>query len=490
MADADRIAAALRYQQEMDAAQRPATMNPNIAAQGATGRALVAPPTSVMDERYPAWKKSQDDAENLINAADMIGAAIPLAGPAVKGAVALGRYAGPELARGLEQHMVRMGGIMPLDVYHGTPHRFPPTAKNPLGEFDASKIGTGEGAQVYGHGLYLAENPAVAKEYQRALSDNLVSAESAAKSYLDDAGGDISKAVVQMADHARGGFGYSATQMQNMRAGLDLLKRNADLSKAKVPGSFYKVDLPDEQIAKMLDWDKPLSQQAGIAPMLDALQTSSELPRGFGQAIAAARARPHFDGNDLFAELVKVMPNAQASEVMKRAGIPGIRYLDQGSRTGGGTSNFVVFDPKHMNILERDGVTAESLRKVAGQQMTEPTNYLSAESIVSPHGVRDTEKLLSLTKSMKDSGWQGRPILTYDVGRGEEALTGSHRIEAAKKANIEVPIYRIENAGDYVDKNGKSILDLGFMELNDQIKWLNKFGDKNAAKLLRQEPEF
>jgi len=34
MAEADRIAAALRYQQELDAAQRPATMNPNIAAQG------------------------------------------------------------------------------------------------------------------------------------------------------------------------------------------------------------------------------------------------------------------------------------------------------------------------------------------------------------------------------------------------------------------------------------------------------------------------
>ncbi len=112
MAEAPRIAAALRYQQEMDAAQRPATMNPNIAAQGATGRALVAPPTSVMDERYPAWKKSQDDAENLMNATEMIGAAIPLAGPAVKGAAALSRYAGPELARGLENYMGRTGMML------------------------------------------------------------------------------------------------------------------------------------------------------------------------------------------------------------------------------------------------------------------------------------------------------------------------------------------------------------------------------------------
>ena len=44
-----------------------------------------------------------------------------------------------------------------------------------------------------------------------------------------------------------------------------------------------------------------------------------------------------------------------ASKTLSEYGIPGIRYLDQGSRTGGaGTSNFVVFDPKHMNIIGRE----------------------------------------------------------------------------------------------------------------------------------------
>ena len=119
-----------------------------------------------------------------------------------------------------------------------------------------------------------------------------------------------------------------------------------------------------------------------------------------------------------------------------------------------------------------------------------PTEYKSAMSIEPPHNVRDNKKLLSLTESMKNTGWQGRPILTYDVGRGNEALTGSHRIKAAREANIEVPIYEIKNVGNYVDANGKSIHDVGFMELNEQVKWLNKFGDKNAAKLLKQEPEF
>lgn len=119
-----------------------------------------------------------------------------------------------------------------------------------------------------------------------------------------------------------------------------------------------------------------------------------------------------------------------------------------------------------------------------------PLEYKSAMSIEPPHNVRDNKKLLSLIESMKNTGWQGRPILTYDVGRGNEALTGSHRIKAAREANIEVPIYEIKNVGNYVDANGKSIHDVGFMELDEQVKWLNKFGDKNAAKLLKQEPEF
>ena len=48
-----------------------------------------------------------------------------------------------------------------IPVYHGTPHSFD--------KFDMSKIGTGEGAQAYGHGLYFAESPAVAKDYKTKL---------------------------------------------------------------------------------------------------------------------------------------------------------------------------------------------------------------------------------------------------------------------------------------------------------------------------------
>ena len=53
-------------------------------------------------------------------------------------------------------------------VWHGSPHKFD--------AFDASKIGTGEGAQAYGHGLYLADAQDVAQQYQRNLSGRVKSA--------------------------------------------------------------------------------------------------------------------------------------------------------------------------------------------------------------------------------------------------------------------------------------------------------------------------
>ncbi len=53
-----------------------------------------------------------------------------------------------------------------LDVYHGTPHEFD--------RFDYSKIGTGEGNQAYGHGIYFAEDSNIADWYVSQLSNPII----------------------------------------------------------------------------------------------------------------------------------------------------------------------------------------------------------------------------------------------------------------------------------------------------------------------------
>ena len=106
-------------------------------------------------------------------------------------------------------------------------------------------------------------------------------------------------------------------------------------------GMFYEIDLPDEQIARMLDFDKPLMQQ------------SKEI-----QALAKQYGLTDADhmGGDLIAAMDAKRP--AGAELMRQAGVPGIRYLDQGSRgTGEGTSNFVVFPGGEdlLTILKRNG---------------------------------------------------------------------------------------------------------------------------------------
>ena len=221
-------------------------------------------------------------------------------------------------------------------VYHGSPHKFD--------VFDVSKIGTGEGAQAYGHGLYFAENPSVAKQYADEVKDmGSVARLNAEMSVL---------AKIMNKDEIPGAYRKYRTS-----AGENAAKRYDELMAAResvrtTPGSFYKVDLPDEHIAKMLDWDKPLSEQpenvkkafaaAGIKG--DQMLTSGQ--KAYNDFAYSLKTSPEMSGPQV---------EKMAAQKLRELGIPGIRYLDGGSRTGGaGTSNFVVFDDKIPKIIERE----------------------------------------------------------------------------------------------------------------------------------------
>lgn len=69
---------------------------------------------------------------------------------------------------------------------------------------------------------------------------------------------------------------------------------------------------------------------------------------------------------------------------------------------------------------------------------------LSPARIQPPHAVQDSAKLSALVATMTASGWQGRAILAYQHGDDVMALTGSHRIAAARAAGLdEVPVLLI-----------------------------------------------
>ena len=310
--------------------------------------------------------------------------------PAARALGAGAKALGPTAAGMTEGYLQRQGLIMPLDVYHGTPHTLPPTARNPLGEFDASKIGTGEGAQMYGQGIYTAENPDVAKSYQfmeqnwfdtskakykgksidswyeQAQKDQERAFRTKDKTLEKDAAARLAywenvmthnhpeSVVKQFADPA-----YGWPEATNYAKSIDLGK----FSGIPRSGNLYKADLPDEMIPKMLDWDKPMNKQdASVKKMI-----AESFPSGYINGVYIDPINSPLTGRAMLDQLAMIAnkrnaPGFRSAETaLRQAGIPGIKYLDEGSRAKGeGTRNFVTFpgEEKNLRILERNGLLA------------------------------------------------------------------------------------------------------------------------------------
>jgi len=239
-----------------------------------------------------------------------------------------------------------------LDVYHGTPHRFPATETNPVGELDASKVGTGEGAQAYGRGIYLAEDPNIARQY--AVSKGFPDIEALAQEVgipiskemriamvqSSNANQDVSKAVNALQNASREARLLPAEKLQT------LIEKFREF---KTP-SLYTLDLPDEMVDRMLDWDKPFIEQPdNIKEMAKA-----NLPASVYKRLLTEQT------GDMVLVLGKYNGGSlQASKMMQQAGIPGIKYLDAFSRDGNSetkTRNFVVFpgEEKKVKVLRRE----------------------------------------------------------------------------------------------------------------------------------------
>lgn len=245
-----------------------------------------------------------------------------------------------------------------IRAYHGSPHSF--------SKFDASRIGSGEGAQAYGHGLYFAGNEAVARSY-RDISPAMPSAEAVeALRRIEDRLQELRKnktkleyAIEDAATMPSPGWGDIKlpppdvmNQLRPQLQAVDSELAALGLEQMRVRdggrGHMYEVeiDYPEEAL---LDYDRKLTEQPG--PVLDYARslgyrgdmwTGEDLYGDLGR-FTPEDIRPGWTSvlntvNDRVAR-----PQVAAARLME-AGIPGIRYLDQGSRSAGdGTRNYVVF---------------------------------------------------------------------------------------------------------------------------------------------------
>lgn len=236
-------------------------------------------------------------------------------------------------------------------VWHGTPHK----GIEKTG-FRLDKIGTGEGLQVYGHGIYFASRREVAEFYRgmrqgqvrldgRLMTDGhhrgaASTGDPEVDALLLDAQGDVDKAIAWARD-----FGQDA-----QAAKLERLRGRVQRGE---PGQLYAAEIPEDD--DLLDWDKPLDEQpAKVRRAL--LELAGGLPADGRAAFRQAMAR-RATGQDVYAFLAQRAAGADASaegvqkgqraasELLLAHGIPGLRYLDGDSRNAGeGSHNYVIWD--------------------------------------------------------------------------------------------------------------------------------------------------
>jgi hypothetical protein len=257
---------------------------------------------------------------------------------AASGPLGLGEVVGENF------NMARVPSAKPvmseINVYHGSPYVFD--------KFDASKIGTGEGAQAYGHGIYLAESPDVAKDYANRLWKNKFPA---GRSEAWSAESEFYKAQKN----------YLQSVLDNApKETKELLKNQVDVAlegikkaKREVGPQTYTADLPDPMVEQMLDYDKPLKDQPAAYQAIRNM-IPADVVKDFD-----ANVEKGITGGNAYSNWVwGGKTPAGRSEKLRQAGIPGIQYLDAGSRGQGGTGtrNFVVFpgEETKVKILKRE----------------------------------------------------------------------------------------------------------------------------------------
>ena len=377
---------------------------------------------------------SAEDKQMALDAAETgsffsLPGAVPVAQAAKRGAKAFAagaparvaeRQSGTTLASGVDPTAMIDDIITAQARYFETGKFEPPTAENPVSvvkpteqepgiiafhgsgadfdEFRLEMIGTGEGAQAYGHGLYFTDSEDIAGFYKNMMTrsvdidgkpyirGNNINDELVDPDIADDLGatnGDLEAAIKSSEE-----FLQEMVQADNVQA---IRSTSKELEKLKQlrgritvndkGGKTYKVGLapkPDE----LLDYDTPLNQQPRVVQKQienlvgDLLAGGPEHYDRFDyKALAAIRGESPTEGysptgDDILTDLQRFLETApnqtlratmDASQLLNDFGIPGLKYRAAGSR-GAATAdeaaerNYVIFDDKAVKILEKYGI--------------------------------------------------------------------------------------------------------------------------------------
>ena len=220
-------------------------------------------------------------------------------------------------------------------AFHGSPYRFD--------KFTLDHIGTGEGAQAYGWGLYFASRKEVAEFYREGLKGrNFHKGDRAhvhAGKSFKDSGYAINDALEGMKN------AYPKASEGDLQSALN----EAYFGE----GQLYEVKIPEDDV--LLHWDKPLSEQPQKVQEALSRLGNDVYDTGFRATMNELIAdRGDIKGMEIYKSIGRYakIDDESISKKLNEFGIKGIKYLDGTSRgAGDGSYNYVIFDDSAIETI-------------------------------------------------------------------------------------------------------------------------------------------
>ena len=259
-------------------------------------------------------------------------------------------------------------------------------SKADFSEFDLGYVGTGEGTQVHGYGLYSAQERRTAEGYKGRphttihLGDNSYILSGLDNTFRDNNNGEKVSSVSPL------GFALGSlvaengnvpaairgleplTKINNKRRrevveeAIRLLKNNDVSYESASGGKLYEVEIPENDV--LLDEDKPFEYQPPFVQekLLELFQNLLEQrtpqflmdTHEFGDSVrdgSMAKERvSNATGKEIYDDLIDIFDKTpkEASLALNNVGIKGITYV--GRQDG---RCFVVFDDKAISIINK-----------------------------------------------------------------------------------------------------------------------------------------
>lgn len=298
-------------------------------------------------------------------------------------------------------------------AYHGTQHDFD--------QFDVGKIGTGEGSQVHGWGLYFAKDRKVSEKYRDVLSEDKTEVTLNGKRYhrdhafvvRDDAGnkasdaaeqayislnrfdGSKEKAIERLESDRKDEIDLSkeiadreeasshADQAKVLQDAIAMLK-NVDTRFERGKGHLFEAEIPDDNV--ILNEEGTVGEQPDTVK--DAVyKIAEEHPDMFDGE--SGKQLDGWSGAEIYDKIAKASSERDASLLLNEHGVKGIKY--DGITDG---ISYVVFDDKAVSIIRK---LSASRAKEAHARAVEDIKAEVLKAFPGAKDVKDTGDRITFT---------------------------------------------------------------------------------------------